>query len=51
VLYTTGAVATDGVQALFVEGGSSLAKASDMDRLSTKVAEMMSGNKHTVRRQ
>ena len=43
VLYTTGAVITDGMQALFVEDGCFLAKPYDMEQLSTKIAEMVAG--------
>jgi ActR/RegA family two-component response regulator len=49
VLYTTGAVITDGMQALFVEGGGFLAKPYDMEQLSTKIAEMETGNKLRAR--
>jgi CheY-like chemotaxis protein len=48
VLYTTGAVITDGMQALFVEDGSFLAKPYDMDQLSTKIAEMVTGNESSA---
>jgi DNA-binding NtrC family response regulator len=44
VLYTTGAVITDGMQALLVEDGGFLAKPYDMDQLATKVAEMVAEN-------
>jgi CheY-like chemotaxis protein len=49
VLYTTGAVITDGMQALFVEDASFLAKPYDIEQLSTKVAELVTGNKHRAR--
>ncbi len=44
VLYTTGAVVTDGMQALLVEDGGFLAKPYDMDQLATKVAELVAEN-------
>jgi CheY-like chemotaxis protein len=49
VLYTTGAVITDGMQALFVEGSGFLGKPYDMEQLSTKVAGMLSGDEHAAR--
>jgi DNA-binding NtrC family response regulator len=51
VLYTTGAVITDGMQALLVEGGGFLAKPYDMDQLATKVAEMLAENQHGAQRE
>jgi CheY-like chemotaxis protein len=44
VLYTTGASVTDGMKALFVEGSDVLAKPYDINQLSAKVAEMVSGD-------
>ena len=46
----TGGVITDGMKALFVEGSDFLAKPCDMEQLSTKVAEMVSGNQFRARR-
>ena len=43
VLYTTGTSVTDGMKALFVEGSEFLAKPYDINQLSAKVAEMVSG--------
>jgi CheY-like chemotaxis protein len=43
VLYTTGAGVTDGMKALFVEGSGFLAKPYDINQLSAKIAEMVSG--------
>jgi CheY-like chemotaxis protein len=44
VLYTTSASVTDGMRALFVEGSDVLEKPYDINQLSAKVAEMVSGN-------
>ena len=44
VLYTTSASVTDGMKALFVEGSDILQKPYDINQLSAKVAEMVSGN-------
>ena len=44
VLYTTGASVTDGMKALFVEGSDVLAKPYDINQLSAKIAEMVSGD-------
>ena len=43
VLYTTDASVTDGMKALFVEGCEFLAKPYDINQLSDKIAEMVSG--------
>jgi DNA-binding NtrC family response regulator len=43
VLYTTGTSVTDGMKALFVEGSDFLAKPYDINQLSAKVADMVSG--------
>jgi DNA-binding NtrC family response regulator len=44
VLYTTDASVTDGTKALFVEGSDFLVKPYDINQLSAKVAEMVSGD-------
>jgi DNA-binding NtrC family response regulator len=43
VLYTTSADITDGMKALFIKGSDFLAKPYDINQLSAKVAEMVSG--------
>ena len=42
VLYTAAAAVTDGMKALFVDGGDFLPKPYDMHQLSAKVAAMVS---------
>jgi DNA-binding NtrC family response regulator len=41
VLYTTGQGVTDGMKALFVEGGEFLPKPYDLNQLAKKVAELV----------
>ncbi len=43
ILYTTGALITDGMKALFVEDSNFLEKPYDVEQLSAKIAEIMSG--------
>lgn len=41
VLYTTGQGVTDGMKALFVDGGEFLPKPYDLDQLAKKIAEIV----------